>query len=44
MTNPQSKNKLQTPGYFIKRLKDNDLVVLRIFDKYSDSDPVSGPY
>ena len=24
------KNKLKTPGYFIKRLKDNDFVTLRI--------------
>ena len=39
MTNSQSKNKIQTPGYFIKRLKDNDFVVLRVFDKYSNSDP-----
>ena len=35
----QKKNKLKTPGYFIKRLKDNDFVTLRIFDKYSESDP-----
>ena len=35
----QKKNKLRTPGYFIKRLKDNDFVTLRIFDKYSESDP-----
>ena len=33
------KNKLKTAGYFIKRLKDNDFVTLRIFDKYSESDP-----
>ena len=33
------KNKLKTPGYFIKRLKDNDFVTLRIFDKYKESDP-----
>ena len=39
MINQQKKNKLKTPGYFIKRLKDNDFVTLRIFDKYSDSDP-----
>tara|TARA_A100000172_G_scaffold25514_2_gene14899 strand:+ start:1746 stop:2081 length:336 start_codon:yes stop_codon:yes gene_type:complete len=39
MINKQKKNKLKTPGYFIKRLKDNDFVTLRIFDKYSDSDP-----
>ena len=37
--NSQTKNKLKTPGYFIKRLKDNDFVTLRVFDKYSDSDP-----
>tara|TARA_R110002012_G_scaffold195733_1_gene363961 strand:- start:168 stop:503 length:336 start_codon:yes stop_codon:yes gene_type:complete len=35
----QKKNKLKTPGYFIKRLKDNDFVTLRIFDKYSKTDP-----
>ena len=35
----QNKNKLKTPGYFIKRLKDNDFVTLRIFDKYNDADP-----
>jgi hypothetical protein len=33
------KNKLKTAGYFIKRLKDNDFVTLRIFDKYGKSDP-----
>ena len=35
----QKKNKLRTPGYFIKRFKDNDFVTLRIFNKYSQSDP-----
>ena len=39
ITMNQKKNKLKTPGYFIKRLKDNDFVTLRIFDKYSESDP-----
>jgi len=39
MTKNQTKNKLKTPSYFIKRLKDNDFVTLRIFDKYSESDP-----
>ena len=38
-TNQQKKNKLKTPGYFIKRLKDNDFVTLRIFTKYGESDP-----
>jgi len=39
MINSQKKNKLKTPGYFIKRLKDNDFITLRIFDKYSEGDP-----
>jgi|TARA_R110000824_G_scaffold14684_1_gene62334 hypothetical protein len=39
MTNSQTKNKLKTAGYFIKRLKDNNFVTLRIFDKYSEADP-----
>ena len=39
MTDIHKKNKLKTAGYFIKRLKDNDFVTLRIFDKYSKSDP-----
>ena len=39
MTDIHKKNKLKTAGYFIKRLKDNDFVTLRIFDKYSELDP-----
>tara|TARA_R100000315_G_C5175432_1_gene101448 strand:- start:385 stop:723 length:339 start_codon:yes stop_codon:yes gene_type:complete len=39
MTKLQKKNKLKTAGYFIKRLKDNDFVTLRVFDKYCESDP-----
>jgi len=35
----QKRNKLQTPGYFIKRLRDNDFITLRLFDKYSYTDP-----
>ncbi|NDG29109.1 hypothetical protein EB118_03290 [bacterium] len=34
-----SKNKLRTPGYFIKRLRDNGLVVLRLFAVYGKHDP-----
>jgi hypothetical protein len=34
-----SKNKLKTPGYFIKRLRDNGFIVIRIFSVYSKSDP-----
>jgi hypothetical protein len=33
------KNKLSTPGYFIKRLKDSGFVVLRIYQKFSMVDP-----
>jgi hypothetical protein len=37
--NQQKKNKLKTPGYFIKRLKDNNFTTWRIFDKYNTRDP-----
>ena len=33
------KNKIYTAGYFIKRLKDSGYVVLRMFEKFSFSDP-----
>lgn len=33
------KNKLSTPGYFIKRLRDSNFVVLRVFQDFSDADP-----
>ena len=39
MTDIYKKNKLKTAGYFIKRLKDNGFVTLRIFDKYNEADP-----
>tara|TARA_R110002020_G_scaffold127131_2_gene285285 strand:- start:1895 stop:2233 length:339 start_codon:yes stop_codon:yes gene_type:complete len=39
MTYQHKKNKLKTAGYFIKRLKDNGFVTLRIFDKYTQADP-----
>ena len=39
MTINHRKNKLRTPGYFIKRLKDNGFVTFRIFDKYNIADP-----
>lgn len=32
------KNKIHTPGYVIKRLKDNGFVVWKIFNNYSESD------
>jgi hypothetical protein len=34
-----SNNKLRTPAYFIKRLRDNGFVVLRLFSVYAKSDP-----
>jgi predicted RNA binding protein YcfA (HicA-like mRNA interferase family) len=34
-----SNNKLRTPGYFIKRLRDNGFVVIRLFSVYAKSDP-----
>jgi hypothetical protein len=33
------KNKISTPGYFIKRLKDSGFVILRIFQDFKMSDP-----
>ena len=38
MLSDKNKNKLRTPGYFIKRLKDSGFVTLRMFDKYGDHD------
>lgn len=32
-------NKLRTPGYFIKRLRDNGFIVIRLFSVYAKSDP-----
>ena len=34
-----SKNKLRTPSYFIKRLRDNGFIVIKIFAVYAKSDP-----
>lgn len=34
-----SKNKIKTPGYFIKRLRDNGFIVIRLFSVYAKSDP-----
>lgn len=35
----KTKNKIYTPGYFIKRLRDNDFIVLRVFQEYKKEDP-----
>lgn len=34
-----SKNKLRTPSYFIKRLRDNGFIVLKVFSIYNKADP-----
>ena len=31
-------NKIDTPGYFIKRLRDAGYIVMRIFDKFAPED------
>jgi hypothetical protein len=36
--NRKQKNKIYTPGYFLKRLKDNNFIALRIFQEYGDHD------
>lgn len=33
------KNKISTPGYFIKRLRDNKIITLRVFQHYNNNDP-----
>lgn len=34
-----SRNKLKTPSYFIKRLRDNGFIAIKLFSVYSKSDP-----
>jgi hypothetical protein len=34
-----SRNKLKTPGYFVKRLRDNGFIVLKLFAVYGKQDP-----
>jgi len=34
-----SKNKIKTAGYFIKRLRDNGFIVLKMFFRYGKHDP-----
>lgn len=35
----KKRNKISTPSYFIKRLKDNKFITFKMFDKYEQSDP-----
>ena len=34
-----SRNKLKTPSYFIKRLRDNGFIVIKLFAVYGSADP-----
>lgn len=36
---PISKNKVRTPSYFVKRLKDNGFIVWKMFQQYAKTDP-----
>jgi hypothetical protein len=38
-TQSTSRNKLKTPSYFIKRLRDNGFVVIKLFAVYGKGDP-----
>lgn len=38
-TKETSRNKLKTPSYFIKRLRDNGFIVIKLFSVYSKADP-----
>jgi hypothetical protein len=37
--NRHIKNKISTPGYFLKRLKDNKFKTFKIFKEYAEHDP-----
>lgn len=39
MLNKRQQNKIRTPGYFIKRMRDNGYAVLRVFQNYGEHDP-----
>ena len=32
-------NKIDTPGYLLKRLRQSGFIAIRLFNKFSDSDP-----
>ena len=36
---PITKNKVRTPSYFVKRLRDNGFIVWKIFQQYNKKDP-----
>ena len=35
----KKKNNIATQGYFIKRLRDNGFFVIRLYDRFENSDP-----
>ena len=37
--NKPRRNKISTPSYFLKRLKDNKFITYRVFSNYAQSDP-----
>lgn len=37
--NKRQQNKIKTPGYFIKRLRDCGYGVIRLFQSYAEHDP-----
>lgn len=39
MSQKRRSNKISTPSYFLKRLKDNKFITFRIFDRFAMSDP-----
>ena len=39
MSSKITKNKIKTPSYFIKRLRDNGFITIRLFDRYAKEDP-----
>jgi len=36
---PITKNKVRTPSYFVKRLRDNGFIVWKVFQQYAKTDP-----
>ncbi len=39
MLNKRQQNKIRTPGYFIKRMRDSGFATLRVFQSYGEHDP-----
>ena len=39
MLNKRQQNKIRTPGYLIKRMRDSGFATLRVFQSYGEHDP-----